>query len=87
MTTPLDPNALSEVAWVLLSEAITAGSMTRPDGGKILIDPDQFVKIIQWLASLKKRAPKIVSIPEDFMPKQTAKGEDNGTTKAEEPEA
>ena len=88
MTFPvrLDPPTLSDVAWDLISEAITDGRMTRADGGIIIIDPAQFVKLTQWLASLRKRAPKIVNIPEDFIPKETVRGEDDNSTKAPEAE-
>ena len=87
MTEPkLDPPALSDLAWNLLSEGLTHGVMTRPDLGKVVIDPAQYIKLVQWLASLRKRAPKIVNIPEDFIPKETVRGEDDNSTKAPEAE-
>ena len=57
---------LSEQAWELIKEAMSAGTMTLPGGKVYTLDPKDFVRLCQWLGTQKTKKPKIVANPDDF---------------------
>ena len=73
-----DTDALGEQAWSMLDQAMTSMSMTLDDGTTIRLTPDAIVKIVQWLAQIKTKKPKVVSTPEDFILSKTASEDTDG---------
>ena len=79
-----DPAELQEIAWNLIDEALTKGTMTLTDqpGKPIRLIPQDIVRIAQWLATSKARKPQLVAVPEDYEVKQSIGGDDSGDTKS-----
>lgn len=73
-----DPAELQEIAWAMIDEALTAGTMTlQNDSGKpIKLGSQDIVRIAQWLATSKVKKPAPVQTPEDFIMKETTGGDD-----------
>lgn len=71
MVKEVDPGELSEQAWAMLKEAMTLGTMTLPGGRTMNLDPKDFVRVVQWLATQKAKKPKVVATAEDFGLQQT----------------
>ena len=63
---PRDSEELSEASWAMLDEGLTTGQMTLPSGKVVTLDPTNFIRIVQWLATLKPRKPQGFQKPEDF---------------------
>ena len=76
-----EPSELQEIAWQLIDEALTKGTMTLVgDPGKpINLGSQDIVRIAQWLATSKARKPQLVSPPEDFIMKESSGGDDGDT--------
>ena len=72
------PDELADIAWALVEEAMTQGTITiiGPDGivpEKLSLD--QKLDIIKWLTQVKLKQKHAVESPEDFRPANT-KGDD-----------
>ena len=66
-----DPDELIDQAWGMVDQAMTSMSMTLDDGTTIKLSPMDIVKLVQWLAQVKTKKPKVVSNPEDFILSKT----------------
>ena len=69
-----EPHELAERCWELVDEAITSSEMTLENGTMIKLNPDSYIRLVQWLATSKAKKPQHVIPPEDFILKKT--GED-----------
>lgn len=67
----MTPEELSAAAWDRINEAMAVGAMFLPGGRVVTLGPDNVVKLVQWLATLKAKRPKAVMKPEDYTPKET----------------
>lgn len=70
------PEELSEIAWKIVSEALTTGSSTLGTGRELTLDTDQIMRLAQWMATSKAKKPRPVSTPEDFKLRSTSSEED-----------
>ena len=73
------PAELSDIAWDLIDEALTHGTMTLqgcPDKPIVML-PMSIVDIAKWMATSKAKKPRLVGAPEDFEIKETT-GEGEG---------
>lgn len=67
------PSELTDIAWDLIDEALTSGTMTlknKPDN-PIVLFPASIVEIAKWMATSKAKKPRLVGAPEDFALKAT----------------
>lgn len=67
------PAELADIAWDLIDEALTRGTMTLegiPDK-PIALQTASIVEIAKWLATSKAKKPRLVGSPEDFALKST----------------
>ena len=63
----VDPETLIDQAWGLVAEALDKGQLTLPGReAPMILQPEHVVRLCQWLAHQKKRAPKLTSQIEDF---------------------
>lgn len=68
------PDELVEVAWGLVEEALTQGTITQMRDGqpnRTVISTDEIMALAKFLATLKIKKPALVSTPEDFTLKST----------------
>ena len=74
-----EPHELQEIAWELVEEALTKGtiSLRDNDGVTIGLKPDAIIHLAQWLAQAKAKKPQLVNPPEDFILKETGDAEEN----------
>lgn len=67
----LDQSKLTDYAWERLNQAVTTGQLKLESGKVVILDDDQLVRLLQWLAGLAPRRKKRVTPPEDFAPPVT----------------
>lgn len=67
----LTPEQLAEVCWGLLNQGVQQRKITVPSGETVEVEAEQYVRLLQWAATLKIKKPKAVSKPEDYQPRQT----------------
>ncbi len=72
-----DATELSELAWAMVDEALRSGSITLEANPKpIVLDGQELIGLIKWLATVKRNKPKFLATPEDFTPAQTGDDSD-----------
>ena len=66
-----DPEAMTQLAWEQMDEIQQNGTLKLPKGKLLSFDPDQIIRVIQWLATQKARKPKVLDSPDDLELKTT----------------
>lgn len=74
MKLPADPTVLADRAWVMIAEAFETGMMTLEDGTKVNIDSRELTQLTRWVANLKQRKPKLLTVDDDFKVAKTNGG-------------
>ena len=76
---PREPHELQEIAWGLVEEALTKGTITlkENDGISIGLNSDVVIRLAQWLCQAKAKKPHLVNPPEDFILKETGDAEED----------
>lgn len=73
-----EPHELAEHCWKLIDEGIRCAKMTLESGKIIDLNPDNYIRLVQWLATSKAKKPQHVTAPEDFQLHKTgAKNEED----------
>lgn len=74
---------LQDIAWELIDEALTKGTMTLvgQPGKPIHLIPQDIVGIAKWLSTSKAKKLRLVNKAEDFVIKETTGDDDSGDTK------
>lgn len=66
-----NPDELTEQAWAMIEEALSTGVITLPNKTERPVDTNNLIRLVQWLATLRSKKPKLVNAPEDFSLKST----------------
>lgn len=72
---------LTEIAWKLLEEAITEGTitLTGQQGAEARrLETDSIIDLVKWLTAQKVKRPDMVDPPEDFIPPNTKESGESG---------
>ena len=74
---------MQDIAWELIDEALTNGTMTllNQPGKPIRLIPQDIVGIAKWLSTSKAKKLRLVNKAEDFIIKETTGGGESGDEK------
>jgi len=76
-----DASELSEVAWAMVDEALRSGTITLEASPRpIVLDGQELIGLIKWVATVKKNKPKFLATPEDFTPAVTGDQDEEETS-------
>lgn len=84
MPKPAAQDDLIEEAWRVITDALHTGKPVLKNGAVLELKAGDVLDVARWLASLKARPKRAVSLPEDFM---LGKPEEKGDAKAPEASA